>query len=65
MDALNILRAVLVAFAAVVTALLAVQGEWFPAAVMTAGILAHLWLFIHLRIRRRQRTEVDLVSRLG
>lgn len=65
MDALNILRAVLVSFAAVVTVLLAIQGEWFPAAVMTAGILAHVWLFVHLRLKRRRTPEVDLVSRLS
>ena len=59
MDALNILRAVLVGFATVAAILLAVQGEWFPAGVMFAGILAHFWLFAWLRAERRRAAEHD------
>lgn len=56
MDALNTLRAVLVAFATVAAALLAIRGQWVPAAVMTAGIAAHGLLWLHLfRQRRRER----------
>ncbi len=65
MDALNILRAVLVGFAAVAAVLLAVQGQWFPAGVMGAGILAHFWLFAHLRSQRRRTEHTDLLAKLG
>jgi CHASE2 domain-containing sensor protein len=57
MDALNTLRAVLVAFAAVAAALLAVRGEWTPAAVLLAGILAHLALWGYLRAQKRRDAE--------
>ena len=58
MDALNTLRAVLVAFATIAAILLAFGGQWVPAAVMGAGIVAHglLWLYL-LRQRRRERDE--------
>jgi|DEB0MinimDraft_10_1074344.scaffolds.fasta_scaffold02930_9 hypothetical protein len=59
MDALNTLRAILVAFAAVAAALLAVRGEWAPAAVLAAGITAHgvLWLVLwRQRVRDREAT---------
>ena len=65
MDALNILRAVLVGFAAVAAILLAVQGQWVPAAVMGAGILAHFWLFAHLRSQRREAEHADPLARLS
>ncbi|MEY3019702.1 MAG: hypothetical protein RLZZ272_686 [Actinomycetota bacterium] len=56
MDALNTLRAVLVAFATVAAILLALRGQWVPAAVMSAGIAAHGLLWLHLfRQRRRDR----------
>lgn len=51
---MNILRAVLVACTFVVALLLATQGMWIPAAVLFAGILAHLALFVHLRAQRRR-----------
>lgn len=57
MDALNILRAVLVACAAVAALLLAVRGMWAPAAVLFAGILAHLALFVYLRAQRRREAQ--------
>lgn len=57
MDALNTLRAILVACAAVATVLLAVRGQWFPVAVMSAGILAHAALWIHLRAERRRDAD--------
>lgn len=59
MDALNTLRAILVAFAAVAALLLGVRGEWTPALVLTAGILAHgaLWLYLwRQRLRDREAT---------
>jgi CHASE2 domain-containing sensor protein len=52
-DALNTLRAVLVATAFVAAILLAVRGQWFPAGVMAAGILAHFGLWAHLWKQRR------------
>jgi CHASE2 domain-containing sensor protein len=52
-DALNTLRAVLVATAFVAAVLLAVRGQWFPAAVMGAGILAHFGLWGYLWKQRR------------
>ncbi len=57
MDALNILRAVLVACAFVAALLLSFQGQWVPAAVLFAGIAAHLALFAHLRVQRRREAE--------
>jgi len=63
-DALNTLRAVLVAFAAVAAILLTFQGQWFPAGVLGAGILAHLALFAWLRMDRRRRAEDDPFQQL-
>lgn len=57
MDALNILRAVLVACAAVAALLLAFAGMWTPAVVLFLGILAHLALFAHLRTQRRREAR--------
>ncbi len=57
MDALNTLRAILVACAFVAAILLAVQGQWTPAAVLFAGIGAHLWLFGYLRSERRKARD--------
>ena len=65
MDALNILRAILVGFATVAAILLAVQGQWFPAGVMFAGILAHFWLFAWLRAERRRDAERDPLGGLA
>ena len=59
MDALNTLRAVLVAFAAVAAILLTFQGQWFPAGILFAAILAHLALFAWLRMDRRRRATND------
>ncbi len=64
MDALNTLRAVLVAFAAVAAILLTFQGQWFPAGILAAGILAHLALFAWLRADRRKMAEQDPFERL-
>lgn len=57
MDALNILRAVLVACAFVAAVLLGLRGEWFPAGVLFLGIGAHLLLFVWLRRQRARETE--------
>jgi len=54
MDAMNILRAVLVACAFVAALLLSLQGMWVPAAVLFVGIAAHLALFVYLRAQRRR-----------
>jgi len=59
MDALNTLRAILVAFTTVAAILLGVRGEWTPALVLTAGIVAHgvLWLYLwRQRVRDREQT---------
>jgi hypothetical protein len=64
MDALNTLRAVLVAFAAVAAILLTFQGQWFPAGILAAGIIAHLALFAWLRIDRRRSAGDDPFDRL-
>ncbi|MFO7779399.1 MAG: hypothetical protein R6V28_13710 [Nitriliruptoraceae bacterium] len=64
MDALNTLRAVLVAFAAVAAVLLTFQGQWFPAGILGAGILAHLALFAWLRMDKRRRAEHDPFQQL-
>jgi len=53
-DALNTLRAILVAFAAVAAVLLGVRGEWTPALVLTLGIVAHGLLWVHLFRQRRR-----------
>jgi len=63
-DALNTLRAVLVAFSAVAAILLTFQGQWFPAGILVAGILAHLVLFAYLRADRRKMAEQDPFERL-
>jgi hypothetical protein len=63
MDALNTLRAILVAFAAVAAVLLGVRGEWTPALVLTAGIVAHGLLWVHLW-RQRQRDGAQAVAGL-
>lgn len=57
MDALNTLRAILVGCAFVATVLLAFQGQWLPATVMSAGIAAHVLLWRHLRAQRRRAAE--------
>ena len=64
MDALNTLRAVLVAVAAVAATLLAFQGQWFPAGILGAGIAAHLALFAYLRADRRRSGEADSFEQL-
>ena len=57
MDALNILRAVLVACAFVAALLLGFRGEWFPAGVLFLGIGAHLLLFVWLRRQKAREAE--------
>jgi hypothetical protein len=66
MDALNTLRAILVAFAAVAAILLGVRGEWTPALVLTAGIVAHglLWVYLFRQRRRDGRTAIEGLERL-
>ncbi|GGI05583.1 hypothetical protein [Egicoccus halophilus] len=54
MDALNTLRAILVGCAFVAALLLAFDGQWVPAAVLFAGILAHFGLWGYLRAQRRR-----------
>lgn len=56
-DALNTLRAILVAFAAVAAILLGVRGEWTPALVLAAGIAAHGALWVYLWRQRRRDSE--------
>jgi hypothetical protein len=62
MGALNTLRAVLVAFASVAAILLAFGGQWVPAAVMGAGILAHGLLWVHLLRQRRRDREATIAG---
>ena len=57
MDALNTLRAILVAFAAVAAVLLGVRGEWAPAIVLFVGIVAHGLLWMYLWRQRRRDSE--------
>lgn len=57
MDALNILRAVLVACAFVAALLLSFRGMWIPAVVLFLGIVAHLALFLYLHVQRRHEAE--------
>jgi uncharacterized membrane protein len=64
MDALNTLRAVLVGCAFIAAMMLAFRGEWFPAGVLGAGILAHLALFAHLRAQRHRDAEQDPLREL-
>lgn len=63
MDALNTLRAILVAFAAIAAILLGVRGEWTPAIVLTAGIAAHgaLWVYLY---RQRRRDGMETIAGL-
>jgi Flp pilus assembly protein TadB len=59
MDALNTLRAILVAFAIIAAVLLGIRGEWTPALVLTAGVVAHGLLWVYLwrqRVRDRETT---------
>jgi Flp pilus assembly protein TadB len=62
MDALNTLRAILVAFATVAAILLGVRGEWTPALVMTAGIVAHGLLWVHLHRQRARDREATIAG---
>lgn len=63
MDSLNILRAVLVGGTFVLALLLAFDGQWLPAAVLGAGILAHFALWGHLwRQRRQERERLDALE---
>jgi Flp pilus assembly protein TadB len=57
LDALNTLRAILVAFAVVAAILLGVRGEWTPAIVLSAGIVAHGLLWVYLWRQRRRDSE--------
>jgi hypothetical protein len=57
MDALNTLRAVLVAGTFLLTILLAFDGQWLPTAILSVGILAHLGLWVHLYRQRQQTAE--------
>jgi CHASE2 domain-containing sensor protein len=59
MDALNTLRAILVGCAFVAAVLLTFQGQWFPAAVMFAGIAAHGGLWVYLRAQKRRDAAND------
>ena len=62
MDALNTLRAILVAFAAVAAVLLGVRGEWTPAIVLSAGIVAHGLLWVYLWRQRAQDHEATIAG---
>lgn len=57
MDALNTLRAVLVAGAFVLAVMLAVDGQPVPAGVLGVGILAHAGLWVYLYRAKRQAAE--------
>jgi Flp pilus assembly protein TadB len=61
-DALNTLRAILVAFAAVAAVLLGVRGEWTPALVLTAGIVAHGLLWLYLWRQRARDHEATIAG---
>lgn len=63
-DALNTLRAILVGFTAIAAVMLGFRGEWFPAGVLGAGILAHMVLFAYLRAQRRRDAEQDPLHEL-
>ena len=65
MDALNTLRAILVACSFVAALLLAFQGQWFPTAVMAAGIAAHFGLWGWLRAQRRREAEENPLAGLA
>jgi hypothetical protein len=62
MDALNTLRAILVAFAAVAAVLLGVRGEWTPALVLSAGIAAHGMLWVYLYRQRARDREATIAG---
>lgn len=64
MDALNTLRAILVAFSAIAALLLAFRGQWVPFAVMAAGIAAHFALWGYLWAER-QRTATQIAALEG
>jgi uncharacterized membrane protein len=57
MDALNLLRAVLVGCALVAAGMLATRGMWVPATVLALGIAAHLALFAQQRAARRRAAD--------
>ncbi len=65
MDALNVLRAILVGCAFVAAILLTFQGQWFPAAVMFAGIAAHFGLWAYLRREKRAAAQADPLHELS
>jgi hypothetical protein len=56
-DALNLLRAVLVGCALVAAAILATRGMWVPAGALGAGIAAHLALFARQHAERRRALD--------
>ncbi len=62
MDALNTLRAILVAFAAIAAVLLGVRGEWTPALVLGLGIAAHGLLWMYLWRQRRRDSEAAIAG---
>lgn len=57
MDALNLLRAVLVGCAIVAAGMLVTRGMWMPATVLAIGIAAHVALFAQQRAARRRAAE--------
>jgi len=59
MDALNTLRAILVACAFVAAILLVFDGQWVPAAVLFVGIAAHFGLWGWLRAQKRRDAETQ------
>ena len=63
-DALNTLRAILVACAFVAAVLLGFDGQWFPTGVMAAGIAAHFGLWGWLRAQRRREAAEDPLAGL-
>ncbi len=65
MDALNTLRAVLVGVSFIAAMLLVFDGQWVPAAVLGAGILAHFGLWSYLRAEKRRAREADPFAELG
>ncbi len=65
MDALNTLRAVLVGFAFIAAVLLGVRGQWVPAGVMAAGIVAHAGLWFYLGAQKRRESREFPLGRLS
>jgi CHASE2 domain-containing sensor protein len=63
-DSLNTLRAVLVGIAFIATVLLAFDGQWIPAAVLSVGIAAHGGLWVWLRAEKRRDAEADPLAGL-